>query len=162
MAATGTRGVSTLLTVVALVTVGAFLGWLYWRAQSLPEPVTPETEAEANGGEVVTAERLLEDLEAAVGSTGGLDSLPVSQRLGRAAFSVQLNGQSYPVLMSTQLLERQTEVYGGDLVSVEGRIYALNDSIRAAWVEQGLVDSGNQADIPGTPSFLLADSVGVY
>lgn len=162
MAARGTRGVSTLLTVVALVTVGAFLGWLYWRTQSIPEPVTPETEAEANGGEAVTADRLLEDLEAAVGSTGGLDSVPVSQRLGQAAFSVQLNGQSYPVLMNTQLLERQTEVYGGDLVSVQGQIYPLSDSLRAAWVEQGLVDSGNEGDIPGTPSFLLADSVGVH
>lgn len=162
MAARGTRGVSTLLTVVALMTVGAFLGWLYWRAQALPEPVTPETEAETDGGETVTAERLLEDLEAAVGSTGGLDSLPVAQRLGQAVFSVQLNGQNYPVLMNTQLLERQTQVYGGDLVSVQGQIYPLTDSIRAAWMEQGLVESGNEGDIPGTPSFLLADSVGVH
>lgn len=162
MSGNGSRGVSTILTIVALVAVGGFLAWLYWRSQEAPEPVAPVTEAEAEAGDAVGAGRLLNDPQAAVGRRGALDSLPVAQRLGRAAFAVQINGDRYPILLTTELMQRQVEVYGGDMVSLRGQVYVLNDSIRAAWVDQGLVDPANRQDLPTTPSFLLADSVRVF
>lgn len=162
MAGRGSRGVSTTLMLVAVVAVAGFLVWLHWRSRAAPESVEPVTQQEQVEADRISADELLADLEAAIGSPGLLDSVPVNQRLGQAAFAVQLNGDRYPVLMTTELLQRQTQVYGGDLVSVRGQIYPLNDSIRNAWVDQGLVEEQNRADLPGTPSFLLADSVGIH
>ncbi len=162
MAGRGSRGVSTTLMLVAVVAVAGFLVWLHWRSRAAPESVEPVTQQEQVEADRISADELLADLEAAIGSPGLLDSVPVNQRLGQAAFAVQLNGDRYPVLMTTELLQRQMQVYGGDLISVRGQIYPLNDSIRNAWVDQGLVEEQNRADLPGTPSFLLADSVAIH
>jgi hypothetical protein len=53
------------------------------------------------------------------------------------------------------------EVYGNDRVSMFGRVYVLNDSIRSVWVDQEAVDAGSADAIPGTPSFFRADSLSI-
>lgn len=162
MAGTGSRGVSTLLTVMALVVVGVFLAWLYWRTQAV-EPMTPEPREEVEETDGVGLEMLLRDPAGVVGQRGSLDSLPVVQRLGRSAFVVEMDaGRGYPVLMSGELLGRQLEVYGGDRVSAHGSFYVLTDSIRDAWVEQGHVDEGSREGVPMLGSFLLADSLDLH
>ena len=103
---------------------------------------------------------LAADPAAAVGETGWLRSVPVAQRLGRAAFSVQLDGENtYPVLLSSDLIQLDTQVYGGDQVSLYGHVFTLNDSIAGEWVAQEAVDQENASAIPATPSFIMADSV---
>jgi hypothetical protein len=63
------------------------------------------------------------------------------------------------VLLSPDLIARNTKVYGGDVVRLYGHIYSLNDSIRSQWVELGAVNEAAAEAIPQGTSFLLADSL---
>jgi len=157
-------GTSSLLMVIAVAVMGGFLYWLYDQAQSLDERVTPvmEDTASAEGESSVTLAMLRNDPGAVTGQNAALDSVEVASRLGRAVFSLSLDDTlSYPVLMENALIQRGMTVYGGDRVSVTGRIYTFNDSIRGEWLAGGAVDSASAAEVPVTPSFLLADSVDI-
>ena len=64
-------------------------------------------------------------------------------------------------LLSADLIARDTQIYGGDVVRLVGRVYSLNDSIRGQWVSAGAVEEGAAGNIPRIESFLLADSLEV-
>ena len=155
------RGASTLLMVVAVVAVVGFMFWLNKKTSSYEPEVAPVLE-EAAAAEVVdlNAAALASDPAAAVGETGWLRSVTVDQKLGRGVFSVMLDEASvYPVLLSTDLIQLDTQVYGQDVVTLYGHVFTLNDSIRSEWVSQAAVDQGNASAIPASPSFIMADSV---
>ena len=89
-----------------------------------------------------------------------LRNVGVSQSLGRGVVTVDLDGENqYPVLLSPDIIARGTTLNSGDRVTVYGQVYALNDSIRGAWVERQAVDRANASAIPETVSFVLADSL---
>lgn len=155
------RGASTLLMVVAVVAVVGFMFWLDRKSDSLDTGVAPVLDEDA-GGQVVeiSAANLAADPTGVVGQTGWLRGVPVDQALGRGVFALALDSLSrYPVLLSADLIQRDTRVYGGDLVSLYGHVFTLNDSIRAEWVSQEAVDQNNASAIPSTPSFMIADSI---
>lgn len=153
-----------LLTVVAIAAVGGFLFWLHQRSESLEQDVQPVMEdTAAAGGEAVTLEQLRQDLEGSAGNPGDLDSVEVATRLSRALFTVRVDSaRAFPVFLNTDVLQGNPQVYGGDRVSVVGRIYTLNDSIRQSWVARGVVDSAAVENLPRVPAFLLADSLEVH
>lgn len=159
----GFRGTSSLLMVVAVAAMGGFLYWVYQQAQSVEsslQPTMQDTASATNGG--VTLQTLAQDPAGAVGQTTLLDSVEVAQSLGRGVFTVSLNDTlTYPVLMDAGLLQRGATVYGGDRVTLEGQFYTLNDSIVEEWVSRGAVDSASRGDIPGSASFMLADSLDI-
>ena len=102
------------------------------------------------------------DLAGSIGDQGWLRFVTVNQRLGRAAFSIGLDAESsLPVLLSPDLIRRGTEVYANDRVSMHGKLFVLNDSIKGEWVNQEAVDAGNAGVIPDAPGFFLADSLSV-
>jgi hypothetical protein len=143
----GSTGLSTVLIIIAVAMVGGFLLWLYRTAQSL---------------------ELSQDPATSVGKVADIGEVSVLQSLGRGVFLVQLTsveaegeGSPYPVLMSPDLIAGNIQVYGGDVVSLHGRVYSLNDSIRGQWVEAGAVNEAAAGSIPGIASFLLADSLEV-
>ncbi len=78
-----------------------------------------------------------------------------------AAVGDEGEGSAYPVLLSPDLIAGNTQVYGGDVVRLHGRVYSLNDSIRGQWVEAGAVNEAAAGNIPAMASFLLADSLEV-
>lgn len=159
----GFRGTSTLLMVVAVATMAGFLYWVYQEAQSVESSLQPTMQDTASTTEgALTPASLAADPSGVVGRSAALDSVEVSQSLGRAVFTVILNDSvDYPILMDGQLLQRGATVYGGDRVTVEGQFYSLNDSIVQEWVSRGAVDSDSRENIPAVASFMLADSLDI-
>ncbi|MFQ5889759.1 MAG: hypothetical protein ACE5JR_06865 [Gemmatimonadota bacterium] len=146
----------------ALIAVGGFLFWLFSATRSLETAVTPVLGDEGGGPTfmAMTVDELRGDPAAVVGRTVGLEKVPVAARLGRGAFTIRLDdATSYPVLLDRDLIQLNTQVYGGDVVKVWGHIFTFNDSIRDEWVRQTAVDAESAGKIPQTPSFLLADSL---
>ena len=156
------RGASTGLMVVAVLAVVGFMWWLDRKANSLRTEVTPVLEEEVVDSAPVDIDRgaLAADPAAAVGEIGYLRSVQVAQRLGRGVFAVQLDSVSaYPVLLSSDLIQRDTQVYDGDVVTLYGHVFTLNDSIRSVWVDQDAVDQEYASAVPSSPSFIMADSL---
>ncbi|MCZ6825192.1 MAG: hypothetical protein V3S91_01315 [Gemmatimonadota bacterium] len=157
----GSTGLSTVLIIFAVALVGGFLLWLY-RSSAALEETTPVM-VEADVGEVVDLVLLSQDPSASVGRVADIDSVAVVQTLGRGVFLVGLTSANeaspFPVLLSPDLIARNTQVYGGDVVRLYGHIYSLNDSIRSQWVELGAVNEADAEAIPQGTSFLLADSL---
>ncbi|MCK5410536.1 MAG: hypothetical protein KAJ67_00500 [Gemmatimonadetes bacterium] len=156
----GSTGLSTVLIIVAVALVGGFLLWLYQQSAALEE-ATPVMVEEV--GEVVDLVVLSQDPSASIGRVADIVSVAVVQSLGRGVFLVGLTSadeaRPFPVLLSPDLIARNTQVYGGDVVRLYGRIYSLNDSIRSQWVELGAVNEAAAEAIPQGTSFLLADSL---
>ena len=162
----GSTSLSTVLIIIAVAMVAGFLLWLYRTSQSLEEEVAPVMVEEDEGSLDLLA--LSQDPETSVGNVAVIGEVAVLQSLGRGVFLVQLlsveaegEGSAYPVLMSPDLIAGNTQVYGGDVVSLHGRVYSLNDSIRGQWVSAGAVNEAAAGSIPGIMSFLLADSLEV-
>ena len=155
------RGTSTILMVVAVLAVVGFMWWLDRKAGSLETEVEPVLEEVVDSEPVdINSVALASDPGSAVGETGYLRSVPVAQRLGRASFTVQLDSATtFPVLLSPDLIQMDTQVYAGDNVTLYGHVFTLNDSIRSVWVEQEAVDQANASAIPASPSFIIADSL---
>lgn len=157
------RGNTTLLTVVAVVLVGGFMYYLYHRSQNLEttlKPTAADTASEAAA--LRSVDSLAGNLAGAVGERALFDSIRVAQGLGRGALSLRLNDTTtYPVLLNASLIQQGTQVYGGDQVTIGGRIYTFNDSIRQEWTNTGAVDSSMVENVPLAPSFLLADTLSV-
>ncbi len=155
----GSTGLSTVLIIFAVALVGGFLLWLYRSSAALEEATPVMVEDEADVDLVV----LSQDPSASVGRVADIDSVAVVRSLGRGVFLVGLTSANeaspFPVLLSPDLIARNTQVYGGDVVRLYGRIYSLNDSIRSRWVQLGAVDEAAAEAIPQGTSFLLADSL---
>jgi len=163
----GEGGLGAILSVVALVAIGAFMFWLNQQSNEIDAERAAAAEAAVEAEQDLTAGDILADLAGAIGRHAVMDSIRVAAGLGQAAFSLALTDSvAFPVLMANDAIQRlraaNITLYGGDVVFVAGRIYALNDSIRGEWVAQGAVNEGMGESIPTTPSFLLADSVVVY
>ena len=157
----GSKGASRWLIVVAVLAMMSFFYWLTLQAQAYEREVQALTEEEATGElvEFIPAQ-LAAEPGSVVGQNGVLRDLGVVIRLGRGAIAVDLDGtSSYPVLLGSDIIRRNTMVLPGDRVTAYGRAYTLNDSIRAEWVNQEAVDVENSAAIPQTASFVLADSL---
>ena len=155
------RGVSPLLALVAIAAIVAFFWWLDNESEALDTVVAPvmEEQAPAEAVDLNTA-AMAADLESSIGEEGWLRFVTVNERLGRAAFTIALDTEnSLAVLLSPDLIRRGTEVYGNDQVSMFGKIFVLNDSIRNEWVSQDAVDRANADAIPASPGFFLADSL---
>ena len=155
------RGASPLLVVVAVLLTVGFLYWMYLQSEATSEGVEPVTE-EGESGELVdfVPAQLQESPQSLFGQEGVVRNVGVEQSLGRGVVAVDLDGAgSYPILLSPDIIARGTQPAGGDRITVYGRVYALNDSIRGAWVESGAVERDNRSGIPGTQSFVLADSL---
>jgi len=155
------RGASTVWMIIATIGVVGFLFWLNFKMGSLETDVAAELE-EDEVAEMVTLTTL--DLEgdpaAVVGQNIMLEFVPVAQSLGRGAFSINLAMEGrYPVLMSSDIIARGTQVMTGDQLTLFGHVFTFNDSIGAEWVNQGAVDEANAGEIPDMPSFLLLDSL---
>lgn len=159
----GLRGTTSLLLVVAVAATGGFLYWVYQQAQSTESSLQPSMRDTASATEQeITPELLATDLSAAIGRTAVLDSAEVGASLGRGVFTVSVSDTvAIPILMASELIQRGATVYGGDRVTVGGRFYTLNDSIRSAWVERGAVESGSADRIPAASAFMLADSLDI-
>ena len=163
----GSTGLSTVLIIIAVAMVGGFLLWLYRTSQGLEDEVAPVM-AEEEREERLDLLALSRDPAASVGKVADIGEVSVLQSLGRGVFLVRLasvesagEGSPYPVLLSPDLIAGNTQVYGGDVVSLYGHVYSLNDSIRGQWVQAGAVNEAAAGSIPATASFLLADSLEV-
>lgn len=158
----GFRGTSTLLMVVAVAAMAGFLWWVYQEAQSVESSLTATPDSTQVEERAVTPTTLAEDPSSAIGRNAVFDSVEVEASLGRGVFTVALNDSvAFPVLLNPQMLQQGATVYGGDRVTVGGRFYTLNDSIRDAWVGRGAVDSARAGDLPSTAAFLLLDSLDI-
>jgi hypothetical protein len=159
----GRSGGTLILALVAIVGIAAFFYWLDRESAALDTVVAPvlEEEAAEEAADLNTA-AMAADLAGSIGDQGWLRFVTVNERLGRAAFSIGLDAESsLPVLLSPDLIRRGTEVYANDRVSMHGKLFVLNDSIKGEWVNQEAVDAGNAGAIPDAPGFFLADSLSV-
>ncbi len=161
----GSTGLSTVLIIIAVAMVGGFLLWLYRTSQSLEDEVAPVM---VEGEDSLDLLALSQDPATSVGKVASIGEVAVLQSLGRGVFLIQLasleaegEGNAFPVLLSPDLIAGNTQLYGGDVVSLYGRVYSLNDSIRGQWVSAGAVNEAAAGSIPGIASFLLADSLEV-
>lgn len=154
------RRASSLLLFLSIVAVVGFMFWLDRAASTLPTTVVPVLDEGAETVSEITVQQLASDPAGIIGSTGFVRSVEVADRLGRGAFSIRVDSAtSFPVLLSPDLIQMGTEVYGQDVVTLHGHIFTFNDSIRSVWVSQEAVDAQNAGTIPASPSFMLADSL---
>jgi len=163
----GEGAIGAILSVVALVAIGAFMYWLNLESQAIEAQRAEAAAAEVEADRDYNAGDLLADPGAAIGRIVTIDTIAVAAGLGAGALSIALSETvAYPVLLSPDAIQRlrmaNITLYGGDRVYLDGRVYTLNDSIRAAWVSEGAVNEGMEGSIPGGPSFLLADSLIVH
>jgi hypothetical protein len=147
--------------VLAILLTAGFLYWLYLQSGTVVDDVEPQTREEQSGEVVdLIPAQLMESPESLFGEEGVLRNVSVDESLGRGVVTVDLDGSSaYPVLLGPDIIARGTSLRGGDRVTVYGRVYALNDSIRGAWIDSEAVSSGNSDAIPTSRSFVLADSL---
>ena len=159
----GRTGGTLILALVAVASIAAFFYWLDRESAALDTVVAPVLEEETVQEAVdLNTAAMAADLAGSIGEQGWLRFVTVNERLGRAAFSIGLDAEnSLPVLLSPDLIRRGTEVYANDRVSMHGKLFVLNDSIRGEWVSQEAVDAGNAGAIPDAPGFFLADSLSV-
>jgi hypothetical protein len=148
---------------IAFVTIGLFLGYLWWATRE-PEVRIVEEGSTRGGRPIVSA--TLETFAAAPARFSGrivrLDSVRVASRLGRAAFAIELPGRAeYPVVLERHLVEEDIQVTTDDRLSLIGSVYALNDSVVATWAARGVLDATNRERLRNDSTFLLADSVQV-
>ena len=155
-----TRGASPLLVIVALLLIAGFLYWLNWQAQGMERDVEPVASGEEGELADLVPAQLVDAPGSLLGEQGVLRNVGVSRSLGRGVVTLDLDGENqYPVLLHPDIIARGTTLSTGERIPVYGTVYALNDSIRGAWVERQAVDQGNAGEIPGTESFVLADSL---
>lgn len=159
------RGSSTLLYVVAVVLIGGFMYWLYLQSRSIEQSVQPAMQdtAAATGQGPLTLGELAADTDSAIGRRAAFDSVEIATGLGRGVFLIRLDSaRSFPVLKNPTLIQREQQLYGGDLVAVAGRVYTYTDSIGQTWVQRGAVNQSQAGSLPNastTNAFLLADSL---
>ena len=164
----GEGAIGAILSVVALVAIGAFMYWLNLESQAIEEEREAAALAALEAQRDLNAGDLLADPAGAVGRDVVIDTIAVAAGLGEGAFSMALSETvAYPVLLSPDAIQRLrmanvTNLYGGDRVFVSGRVYTFNDSIRGEWVARGAVNAGMAGSIPTSPTFLLADSLLVH
>ena len=163
----GEGGLGAILSVVALVSIGAFMWWLHQQSEQIEEQRAADAAAAIEQERDLGASDLLADPTAAVGRDVVIDSIPVAAGLGDGALTLRLSETtSFPVLLAPDAIQRlriaKMTLYGGDVLFVRGTVYTLNDSIRNEWVARGAVKEGMAESIPASPSFLLADSIYVY
>lgn len=160
-------GIGGLLSVVALVAIGAFMWWLSQESRQIDVQRAAAAAAELEAERDLNAGDLLARPGVAVGRSVIIDSIRVAMGLGRGVFAMSLSETTtFPVLLSPDAIQRlqiqNITLYGGDIVFLRGRVYTLNDSIRGEWVTQGAVDAAMAESIPLGPAFLLADTIHVY
>jgi len=159
----GRSGVSPILAIIAIAAIVGFFYWLNQESAALDTVVEPVMEEEviAEAIDLNTA-AMAADFEGSIGQKGWIRFVTVGERLGRAAFTIGLDAEnSLPGLLSPDLIRRGTEIYWNDGVSMFGKVFVLNDSIRNEWVDQGAVDAENAEAIPSLPGFFLADSLSI-
>ena len=159
----GRSGVSPILAIIAIAAIVGFFYWLDQESAALDTVVEPvmEEEVVAEAIDLNTA-AMAADLEGSIGQEGWIRFVTVNERLGRAAFTIGLDAENnLPVLLAPDLIRRGTDIYGNDRISMFGKLFVLNDSIRNEWVNQDAVDAENRDAIPSTPGFFLADSLSI-
>ena len=163
----GEGGLGAILSIVALVAIGAFMYWLNLQSQEIEAERAAALAAAEDAARDLGAADLLSDPAGSVGRRVMIDSIRVATGLGQGAFAVALSDSvAYPVLMESDPIQRlrmaNVTIYGGDNIFVAGQVYTFNDSIAGVWVTQGAVQQGMRGQIPSSPTFLLADSVVVH
>lgn len=146
---------------MAFVTIGFFLGYLWWATRESEVRIVEET---PGGRSTVsaTAEVFASRPARFSGRLVRLDSVLVVERLGRAAFGIELpNRPLYPVVLERHLIEAEVQVTHQDLVNLVGSVYALNDSVIATWAARGILHPAQQSRLASDSTFLLADSVEI-
>ena len=159
----GRSGVSPILAIIAIAAIVGFFYWLDQESAALDTVIEPvmEEEVVAEAIDLNTA-AMAADLEGSIGQEGWIRFVTVNERLGRAVFTIGLDAEnSIPVLLSPDLIRRGTDIYGNDRVSMFGKLFVLNDSIRNEWVTQEAVDGADIDVIHATPGFFLADSLSI-
>lgn len=143
----------------AVVLVAAFMFWLYRTTSTLDTgaatadtatvtlPTVPDTAFASNPQRFANRRVLVRPLR-------------VAERLGRAAFAVNLpNREGYPIIVDRVLLEQGMTLVEGDNVAAAGQVFALNDSILDVWAQRGLYDRANREKLGGYDTFFLVDSL---
>ncbi len=142
--------------------VARFLAYLWWASRESEVRIVEE--AALGRGAVVSAQ-LLAFAEAPGRFSGRvvrLDSVLVAERMGRAAFAIELPQRpTYPVVLERRLIEAGIQVTSQDRVNLTGSVYALNDSVIAGWATRGILDPAYRERVARDSTFLLADSVEI-
>lgn len=149
-----------LLTFVLMV---GFLWWLNQNAQSAAVVVTEEpTEdtAAASGtaeGVQVTEENLRMTPEQFEGQVVRI-TLAVAAPVGPEAFFLDVTDSPFLVKISDELVAQGQAVPQGE-VTVSGPLMAMTDSIRGAWVAEGIIPPADEVLVEFATHFIEANTI---
>lgn len=166
MAATGSRGSSSIYMGVAIVLVVGFMYWLYVKARATEVAVVEEA---------VQVEDVSVALDVAM-DTFGVDPMafdgvririgpaPVPALVGTAAFFIQIPGETgqlgpYLVMMDSTLIADSMRVVSGDGVVVVGVVREMSDSVADQWVVDGLISESDKIIVTFAMNFIEASEV---
>jgi hypothetical protein len=145
----------------AVIVVAGFMFWLYSASSSIDSGVPSDSA-------MVELPRIADTIfvsnpEQFSGRRVLLSPVIISERLGRAALTVDLPGMmGYPLILDRPVLESEISVEPGDAVAIAGSVYALNDSLIALYVQRGFFTADNVERLGEQATFFLVDSLDYY
>jgi hypothetical protein len=161
----GAAGSTTILMVLAFVTMAGFLYWLNMSAESIEVEVVEAagTEADFTGAVAVAADSFGVDPAAYSGQTVRISNLPVSGVFGQEAFFVTIEaiGNPYLVKLGADPIADGILVFPGDVVAVTGVVGDMSEELAASWVEAGVIGEGEDMVAMINPTFITATVIEI-
>lgn len=162
----GTRSITWVLSVLAVVAVVGLFYWLSVTAKPSTINTAPPSDTASTvtpgtpGVPTVTLANFATNIKSYVGQTIRIPGLKISSLLGKRAFWIQLPS-SVPFLVA---MDSSATVTGGSLASgaqltVEGTVEAMSDSVLTAWQKQGVITASQKSEASFAQTFLEASQV---
>ncbi|MEX2465540.1 MAG: hypothetical protein WD995_01435 [Gemmatimonadota bacterium] len=138
--------------ILAFAVIGGFLYWLNGQAseeiamrQAYADSVAAAEEAEANRAPVIQADRIQMDASPYEGDEIRLEEVPVASTIGSQGYWLEMpNGNPFLVSVSPAVEVEGGDIEPGDMVSLTGRVMAVNDSVLTSWTDAGTIGDGDR------------------
>lgn len=155
------------LMVLAFLTMGGFMYWLYLQSEAQRQlEIQEAAEAAAAAAELermgtlISGDAIATDASPFVGRNIRLEGLTVASALGTQGVWLELpNGNPFLVSFSEAVKAEGLSLATGQMPTVAGVVYAVNDSVLTAWTESGAIGEGDRLAAEFATHFLEAEVV---
>ncbi len=154
----GERRRSTILMVVAFLSMGVFLVWLNITARTEEIAIIEVSTLDSLSASAVTVQAAVlgADPMAQAGQLIRVEDVNVAGAIGASAFWTELAGRPDPFLvhMDAAVAADSITVGPGDRVTLVGNIYMMSDSVADSWAASGSISENQKFEVTFAASFL--------
>lgn len=134
--------------LAALVVMAAFMYWLAMTAEPSAPRVMEEVDDSglaAGGAAVVPLDSVVATTALYAGRAVRLEGISVLANMGEQAFWTSgANNEPFLIRIGPSLVAEGFTVASGDMITLEGRVLMMSDSILAAWQQEGVITTEGQ------------------